>query len=162
MTISVFVEKVVNEINPALLNVAVFISLDAYSLEALNIPSPIREIGLLRISKRRLPFSMVVCNPATECYLNSLYGIHHQETQFSIKEIVSPYFIQRCPGDIVILNLPIRSSDTERVQIGTESVIAYIFQTQYQKRRIPHKTTLLKQSGLLRKGEMRFEIFHTK
>ncbi len=53
MLIAVFVEEVVNKINPALLDVTMLISLDADTLQALNIPFPMREIRLLWALSRR-------------------------------------------------------------------------------------------------------------
>ena len=107
MLIAVFVEEVVNKINPALLDVAMLISLDADTLQALNIPFPMREIRLLCIGERRLSRSMVIRNLATEGNFDTLDSIHHQETQLAVKEVVRPHFIQRCAGNIVVRYLSV-------------------------------------------------------
>ena len=71
---------------------------------------------------------MVVCDATAKGYFDAFDGIHHQETQLAVKKVVSPHFIQRCAGDIIVSNVTLQIPDTERMQVGAEAVIAYILQ----------------------------------
>ena len=75
---------------------------------------------------------MVVCDATAKGYFDAFDGIHHQETQLAVKEVVSPHFIQRCVGEIVVANVTLQIPDTERMQVGAEAIIAYIFQSACQ------------------------------
>lgn len=92
----------VNSLLAGWYKVPLFIPLHPDTFQTLHAFFPLGKIRWIGISKWRLSRSMVIRNPDVKCYLDALDSIHHQKAQLTVDEVVCPYFIQCCAGNIVV------------------------------------------------------------